>query len=157
MQGVFTISLLGGEGVNKRKNGCMSIILTLNSQNKDIDIKEAEKSIKRLLDALRWKAKQEGWWYYIYIGYSKSNQKIITKNPHFHVFLYAEPCETVARWINNYWNPPKTSKRRRFGIVKRQAVEASKAGYFIYEYIRGQAEFMREQSYNCNLSEFLRL
>ncbi|MBR0396912.1 MAG: hypothetical protein IJI10_01435 [Eubacterium sp.] len=116
---------------------------------------DAEKSIKRLLDALRWRAKQEDWRYYIVIGFSKSNQKIVEKYPHFHVFLYADPCETVARWLNNYWNPPKNSRRRRFGITKRKTIETKGAGYFINEYIRGQSEFVREQSKDCELSEFL--
>ena len=139
----------------ERRTGCRGLVLTLNNQSKDLSDEEAEKAIKRLLDALRRKAKRENWRYYIFIGFSRSNQKLIEKRAHFHVFLYADPCETVAGWICNYWNPPKKSKRRRLGIVHRQKVEQSKAGYFLSGYIRGQSEFVREQKKECELSDFL--
>lgn len=83
----------------ERKTGCMSLILTLNDANKDITDQEAKKAVKRMLSALRDKANRENWSYYIFVGFSRSNQGIKAVRPHFHVFLYAEPCWTVSRWI----------------------------------------------------------
>ena len=126
------------------REGCRGLVLTLNNENKDLSDEEAEKAIKRLLDALRRKAKRENWRYYIFIGFSRSDQKLIEKRAHFHVFVYADPITKVAGWIEEYWYPHKKGKRR-FGIVQRQKVEKSKAGYFMSGYIRGQSEFIREQ------------
>ncbi len=131
----------------------MSLILTLNNANVHITDEEAEAAIKKLLDALRWKAKKEKWSYYIFIGFSRSNQKIKAERPHFHIFLFANPCCTVVHWINDYWNPPKKSRRKSRGIVKRKGIDEQKAGYFLNGYIRGQSVFTREQKIG-DLSEF---
>lgn len=129
----------------ERKTGCMSLILTLNDANKDITDQEAKKAVKRMLSALRDKANRENWSYYIFVGFSRSNQGIKAVRPHFHVFLYAEPCWTVSRWIANYWEPPKKSRRKSLGIAKRKKLDGSNAGYFVDGYIRGQSVFTREQ------------
>jgi hypothetical protein len=44
------------------------------------------------------------------------------KRPHFHVILYANPCSTIVRWMQNYWNAPKASKRQRLGIVHSEGI-----------------------------------
>jgi len=98
-----------------------------------------------MLSALRDKANRENWSYYIFVGFSRSNQGIKAVRPHFHVFLYAEPCWTVSRWIANYWEPPKKSRRKSLGIAKRKKLDGSNAGYFVDGYIRGQSVFTREQ------------
>lgn len=128
-----------------RKPGCMSLILTLNNVNKDISDKEAEMAVKRLLSALRRKADRENWSYYIVIGFSRSNQKVKRERAHFHIFLYADPCYTVSRWVNDYWNPAKKSRRKSKGIVQKMKIEKEKADYFVNGYIRGQSVFTREQ------------
>lgn len=129
----------------ERQWGCMSIILTLNDANKDLTDQEAELYIKRLLSALRRKAKREEWSYYIFIGFSRSNQKIKKERAHFHVFLYGCPCRTIEHWISNYWKPAKTSRRESRGVVTRRTVDHKKAGYFVNGYIREQSVFTREQ------------
>lgn len=128
-----------------RKPGCMSLILVLNEANKDISDKEAETAAKRLLSALRRKADRENWKYYIVVGFSRSDQKVKRVRAHFHIFLYADPCQTVAHWINDYWNPARKSRRESRGMVKKKWIEQKKAGYFVDGYIRGQAVFTREQ------------
>ena len=129
----------------ERQWDCMSIILTLNDANKGLTDQEAELYIKRLLSALRRKASREKWSYYIFIGFSRSNQKIKKERPHFHVFLYGCPCRTIEHWISNYWKPDNKSKRQSRGIVTRKKVDQKKAGYFVNGYIRGQSVFTREQ------------
>lgn len=129
----------------ERKEGYRGIILTLNNDKVGITDQEAEKKIKRLLSALRRKANREDWRYCILIAFSRSNQKIKQVRPHFHVFLHGDPCLTIGKWINNYWNPPKKSRRKAFGCVIQEKVKEDKAGYFVSGYIKDQAEFTREQ------------
>lgn len=142
----------------KRQWDCMSIILTLNDNNKDLTDQEAKLYIKRLLSALRRKADRESWSYYIFIGFSRSNQKIKRERPHFHVFLYGCPCRTIEHWISNYWKPAKKSRRESRGIATRKIIDRKKAGYFVNGYIRGQAVFTREQKTDDlgNISEELK-
>lgn len=133
-----------------------SIVLTCNRSHQNMTDEEAKKVIQRFLNALRRRAKQEeqkaektgngkGWKYYIFVGYSRSNQKLKSEKPHFHVLLAADPGWRVAEWCNNYWNPPQKSKRERIGIVKKKRLEGNNIGYFRDVYIRDQSEFVREQ------------
>ena len=123
----------------------MSLILTLNNANVRMTDEEAGAAIKRLLSALRRKASREEWSYYIFIGFIRSNQKIKAERPHFHICLFADPCWTVAQWINDYWTPAKSSRRKSRGFVKKKAIDGQKARYFVNGYIRGQSVFTREQ------------
>ncbi len=129
----------------KSKLGCYGIILTCNKYHENMSVDEAKKSIKRLLSALRIRANREKWSYSIFIGFSVSNQKIKKERPHFHILLTADPGAKVARWINDYWNPPKKSRREHIGIVKRQSLNPKGVGYFRDVYIHNQSEFIREQ------------
>ena len=37
-------------------------------------------------------------------------------------FADGNPCRTIADWINNYWNTPANSKRRKWGKVHRHNI-----------------------------------
>ena len=137
---------------NTDRSGYYGIILTCNKYHENMSEEEAKKIIKTFLDALRNRAKLEekkktgnGWKYWVFVGFSKSNQKVKKERPHFHVVLLADPAWRVCEWVNNYWNPPKKSKRERIGIVKRPKLEPKGVGFFTGGYIAGQADFIREQ------------
>lgn len=131
--------------MRQKKEEAFGIVLTLNDEKVDISTDEAKKKIKNLLDALRRQAIKKGWKYHVYISFSRSNQKIKAVRPHFHMVITAEPWSVVRDWIICYWNPSKKSFREQFGIVKHQKIDRKKVGWFVDHYVKGQAEFYREQ------------
>lgn len=118
----------------KREWGLEFITLTFNDENKDITDETAKKYAKKLLDALKDMGKRSNWSYKIWVYFSREEMKpdetaskfLVhrqqTKRPHFHVILYAIPCSTIVRWVQNYWNAPKSSKRKKLGIVHREGI-----------------------------------
>lgn len=117
-----------------RKWGLEFITLTYNNEHKNITDDTTKKHAKRLLDALRDKAKREGWSYKIWVFFSREEMKpdeemekfIVhkqkSKRPHFHIILYANPCTTITKWMRYYWNAPAKSKRRRLGVVHSEGI-----------------------------------
>lgn len=118
----------------ERKTGLKGLVLTLNDDNRKLTDEGAKKLCKRLLTALKDMAKRKSWSYVIWIYFSRNEAEIdpmvkrwvkrkrTEKRPHFHVILYANPCRTISEWINNYWNTPANSKRRRWGKVHRHNI-----------------------------------
>ncbi len=119
----------------ERKWGLEFITLTLNDEYKDLTDETAKRYAKKLLDALKIEAKRRGnWSYKIWVYFSREEIKpdetarmfLVhsqqSKRPHFHVILYAIPCITITKWMQNYWNSPKASKRKRLGIVHRERI-----------------------------------
>lgn len=118
----------------ERATGLKGIVLTLNRENVNITDVEAKKVIDAFLWALNKQGKRKDWSYMIWVFFSRSEAppeeqieplkrcKPKAVRPHFHVILFANPCKTVVDWINDYFNPKKTSKRRRLGIVIKGSV-----------------------------------
>lgn len=119
----------------ERKWGLEFVTLTFNNEHKNLTDETAKRYAKKLLDALKIEAKRRGnWSYKIWVYFSREEMKpdeIASKflvhsqqdkRPHFHVILYAIPCTTIARWMQNYWNAPKASKRKKLGIVHREGI-----------------------------------
>lgn len=141
----------------RRKTGLKELVLSLNDENVGISDKEAKALCKRLLSALKDMAKRKGWSYVIWAFFSRKEadpdplverwvkHEKTAKRPHFHVILYANPCSTVVSWIENYWNAPKKSKRRRLGIVDKRSISDYKV---FYGYCNRQKAFKeRRQEY----------
>lgn len=118
----------------ERKWGLEFITLTFNDEHKDLTDETAKRYAKKLLDALRDKAKKERWSYKIWVYFSREEikpdetvskflvHKQQRKRAHYHVILYATPCSTITKWMRNYWNAPKASKRKRLGIVHNKGI-----------------------------------
>lgn len=118
----------------ERKTGLIGMVLTMSDEYKALTDEEAKKLCKKMLSALKDIAKRKNWSYVIWVYFSRTEaekepeiQRFVVhkkqhKRPHFHVILYANPCRTISEWINNYWNTPKTSKRRSWGKVHRHNI-----------------------------------
>lgn len=147
----------------KRKTGIKGLVLTLNEEYSNITNDEAKKLCKKLLSALRDKAKRENWSYVIWVFFSRKEQdpdpvieryvkhKRTAKRPHYHVILYANPCRTVVDWLQRYWNTPKKSKRKRLGIVSKHDIQDCNA--FMGYCDRQKAFKERRQEYGESLLE----
>lgn len=118
----------------KRATGLKGLVLTLNNANVSITDAEAKKVIDTFLWALNKQGKRKDWSYMVWVFFSRTEAspeeqvkqfkkcKPTAVRPHFHVILFANPCKTVADWINDYFNPKQASKRKRLGMVKRQNI-----------------------------------
>ena len=101
--------------LNTDRSGYYGIVLTCNKYHENMNEEEAKrKSLKSFWMPLgtgqNWRKRKNpgnGWKYWVFVGFSHSNQKIKKERPHFHVVLLADPAWKVCEWVNNYWNPPK--------------------------------------------------
>lgn len=81
-----------------------SHFVTLTFANQNLILPEARRLVKRLANALRDKARKEGWKYIFWLRFCNIDPRSGKQNAlHVHLVITGNPGCTIAKWMKSYW------------------------------------------------------